>query len=267
MDGYRLVHETETYTLIGNLADLSQPNNPVSGRNLNQRFTRAHYNDSSAVGFALSDVGRLPDGQMISAGGSSYIYDVRGTASVKTFERVDGATITGEANVTEPRNVTAFVQMRTTNTERTFPYTKRVETDADGEFSMTVPYPTVDDVSVEEGGTNASVEAVSPYRVQVGNVGVANILGTSRLLGNPVESGTVNVTESAVYEGDEVEVSLEEVEAEANQTDSGNESDTGTEGDEGAENGTADGTDSGTDGSGTANETTDETGAETQNGS
>ena len=266
MDGYRLVHETETYTLIGSLVDLSQAESRPS---LNRRFTRAHYNDSSAVGFALSDVGSLPDNQMISAGGSSYIYDIRGTASVKTYERVEGATITGQANVTEPRNVTAFVQMRTTNTERTFPYTKRVETDADGSFEMTVPYPTVDDVSVEEGGTNASVEATGPYQVYVGNVGVANILGTSQIVGSPTESGTANVTESAVYEGDEVEVSLEEVETEGNQTDSGNESDTGGEGDEGAENGTADGTESGTDGNGdgTVNKTTDETGAETQNGS
>jgi dolichyl-diphosphooligosaccharide--protein glycosyltransferase len=203
---------------------------------------------------------------MISAGGSSYIYDVRGTASVKTFERVEGAKITGQANVSEPRNVTAFVQMGTTNTERTFPYTKRTETDADGSFEMTVPYPTVDDVSVEEGGTNASVEAVGPYQIQVGNVGVANILGTARLLGNPVESGTVNVTESAVYEGEDVEVTLEEVERETGNETANETADNVTDGQTDAE----DGTGTGTDGNGentTANETTGEIGAETQNSS
>jgi dolichyl-diphosphooligosaccharide--protein glycosyltransferase len=260
MDGYRLVHETETYTLIGNLADLSQPD---SRPQLNSRFTRAHYNDSEAVGFRLSQVGNLPDGQMIRAGGGSYLYDVRGTASVKTFERVEGATITGEANVSEPRNVTAFVRMRTTNTERTFPYTKRVETDADGSFEMTVPYPTIDDVPVEEGGTNASVESAGPYQVYVGNVGVASVLGTSQVLGNPVESGTVNITESTVYEGDEVDVSLEEVET-------GNETTNETVGNETTGNAT-DATDGEGDSTGagnaTANETSGTTGAETQNGS
>ena len=269
MDGYRLVHETETYTLIGNLADLSQPD---SRPRLNSRFTRAHYNDSSAVGFRLSQVSNLPDGQMIRAGGGSYLYDVRGTASVKTFERVEGATLIGQADVSEPRNVTAFVRMRTTNTERSFPYTRRVETDADGSFEVTVPYPTVDDVSVEEGGTNASVESTGPYQVYVGNVGIANVLGTSQVLGSPTESGTVNVTESAVYGGDEVEVSLEEVETgneTANDT-AGNETGNTTDGttDGGASDGASDeGTDGSTSNGSTTNTTPDATGAETQNGS
>jgi len=252
MDGYRLVHETETYTLIGNLADLSQPD---SRPQLNNRFTRAQYNDSEAVGFALSDVSSLPDGQMVQAGGGRYLYDIRGTASVKTYERVEGATITGQANVSEPRNVTAYVGMRTTNTDRTFPYTKRVETDADGSFEMTVPYPTVDDVPVEEGGTDAAVESTGPYQVYVGNVGVANILGSTQVVGSPTEQGTANVTESAVYEGDEVDVALEEVERQTG-NETANESEGGAN--EGADDGGSGG-DGATDGSG------NETAAETQN--
>ncbi|MFW5983812.1 MAG: hypothetical protein ACOCRA_01250 [Halobacteria archaeon] len=257
MEGYRLVHETETYTLIGNLADLSQRD---SQPQLNNRFTRAHYNDSEAVGFRLSQVSNLPDEQMIPAGGSSYLYDARGEASVKTYERVDGATITGQANVSEPSNVTAFVQMQTTNTERTFPYTKRVETDSDGNFEMTVPYSTEDDVSVDEGGTDAAVESTGPYQVYVGNVGVANVLGQSQVVGSPTEQGTVNVTESAVYEGDELDVPLEEVET--NETTGNETTDNATDTTDG------DGGDGGTDaGNATTNGTVDDSGAVTRNGS
>jgi len=108
--------------------------------------------------------------------------------------------------------VTAFVEMETTNTERTFPYTDRVETDADGEFEITVPYSTVDDVPVEDGGTDASVEATGPYEVYVGNVGIAEIFGQTQVVGEQDEAGEVDVSETDVYAGNEVEVELEEVE-------------------------------------------------------
>jgi dolichyl-diphosphooligosaccharide--protein glycosyltransferase len=253
MDGYRLVHETETYSLIGSLADLSQRESRPS---INRRFARSGYNDSSVLGIPLSQVNQLPDNQMIQAGGGSYLYDFRGVASVKTYERVEGATITGQANVSEPRNVTAFVQMRTTNTERTFPYTERTETDADGNFEMTVPYPTVDDVPVEEGGTNASVEATGEYEIYVGNVGVVSVLGNNQVVGQAIEAGEVDVRESEVYAGEEIEVTLEEVETQQNQT---------------ATNGNATDTSGGetdaTSGDGATDGTTNDTGAETTDNS
>lgn len=219
MDGYRLVHETETYALIGSLTDLSQP------LQINRLFNRAQYNDPEALGgTTLAQAADLPDDQMIPAGGGTYLYDIRAAASVKTYERVEGATITGEANVSEPANVTAFVEMETTNTDRTFPYTDRVETDADGEFEITVPYSTVDDVPVEEGGTNASVEATGPYEVYVGNVGIAEIFGETQVVGEQDEAGEVNVSETDVYMGNEVEVELEEVE-EPDENETANETD------------------------------------------
>jgi dolichyl-diphosphooligosaccharide--protein glycosyltransferase len=200
------------------------------------------------------------------------LYEFHGVASVKTFERVEGATIIGQAeNVTEPENVIAAVQMSTTNTDRSFLYINEGETDPDGSFGITVPYPTEDDVSVEEGGTNASVEANGPYNVFVGeNLATIEAFGQRQIAGSE-EQGLVNVTETDVYMGNEVEVELEETETpdDTNNTDSGEEDDTSAgnetdgEGTDGG-NGTSDGT-SGGNGGGTSDGSI-QNGAETENG-
>jgi dolichyl-diphosphooligosaccharide--protein glycosyltransferase len=89
-------------------------------------------------------------------------------AWVKTFERVDGATIegTGPANAT----VTARVTMRVPNSNSTFTYTQYADTGEDGEFSMVVPYSTTgyDEYGPENGRTNVSVRAVSNYSFSTG---------------------------------------------------------------------------------------------------
>ena len=92
-------------------------------------------------------------------------------AWTKTFERVEGATIQGSgapANTT----VTASVdlQIPTVNQSSvfsTFTYHQRVQTDANGEFEMTVPYSTTgyDDYGPSNGYTNVSVRATGPYRL------------------------------------------------------------------------------------------------------
>jgi len=255
MEGYRLVHETETYSLIGSVLNVR------TGRSqrLNRVVTRADYDDDS-LGFSIQRANQFPDEQMIQLGqgGEQYLYDIRGLASVKTFERVEGATITGEANVTEPTNVTAFLELQTTNTNRTFAYTARTETDDNGNFNMTVPYPTVNDVPVEEGGTDASVESLGSYEILTGNVGIASILGQTQIIGVPRERGTVDIAESDVYEGNELNVEVSEVETQQSGNESGDtisieqpsgdgestDDSTGTEGEgsgEGTQEGTSDG--------------------------
>jgi len=87
-------------------------------------------------------------------------------AWVKTFERVPGATVEGSgapANAT----VTASAELRIPNTNSTFTYTQRAETDANGNFEMTLPYATTgyDEYGPDNGYTNVSVRATGPYTV------------------------------------------------------------------------------------------------------
>jgi dolichyl-diphosphooligosaccharide--protein glycosyltransferase len=88
------------------------------------------------------------------------------TSTVKTFERVEGATLTGEA---EPnQTVVVAVDLRT-NADRPFTYTQSVETGDDGTFEVTVPYATNDALSSEEGYTDSAIEATSEYSVVAGD--------------------------------------------------------------------------------------------------
>lgn len=279
MGTYRLVHETETYSLIGSRTS------PGSRRpRLNRLITRRQYDEPLGGGNAtttIQDLNQLPDNQVLGIGRGSRLYDFRGVASVKTFERVEGATITGQANATGTETVIAGVQISTTNTDRSFQYIHETQTNPDGSFEVTVPYPTEDDVSVEEGGTNASVEADGPYNVFVGeNVTTIQAFG-QRSIAGAEEDGLVDVTETDVYMGNEVEVELEEVQAPEETGDGGSEGGTEeaeqeggdeTEGTEGSDEqtdgtesgGTEDATADGTDGMG---DTGGESGSENGNAS
>ncbi|KTG30922.1 oligosaccharyl transferase, archaeosortase A system-associated, partial [Haloferax profundi] len=85
-------------------------------------------------------------------------------AWVKTFERVPGATVEG-SGAPANSNVTATVEMRDLTTNTTFTYTQQVQTDDNGEFTMTLPYSTTgyDDYGPENGYTNVSVRATGDY--------------------------------------------------------------------------------------------------------
>jgi len=89
-------------------------------------------------------------------------------AWVKTFERVDGATVegTGPANAT----VTARVTMRVPNSNSTFTYTQYADTGENGAFTMVVPYSTTgyENHGPETGRTNVSVRAVGNYSFSTG---------------------------------------------------------------------------------------------------
>jgi dolichyl-diphosphooligosaccharide--protein glycosyltransferase len=97
---------------------------------------------------------------------------------VKTFERVDGATVegTGPANT----EVQASVEMEIPTTGETFVYAQYAETDAEGNFEMTLPYSTTgyDEFGPEEGYTNPSVRANGSYQFiapDAGAIGQANV--------------------------------------------------------------------------------------------
>ncbi|EMA43806.1 transmembrane oligosaccharyl transferase [Halococcus morrhuae DSM 1307] len=83
---------------------------------------------------------------------------------VKTFERVDGATVEGQGPPNSTVEATVEMRMPTTN-DTTFNYTQQAETNAQGEFTMTLPYSTTgyEQWGTEKGATNVSVQATGPY--------------------------------------------------------------------------------------------------------
>jgi oligosaccharyl transferase (archaeosortase A-associated) len=89
--------------------------------------------------------------------------DVPAQSWVKSFERVPGATVTG----TGPPNttVTASVTMRIPTTNKTFVYRQHAKTNAQGEFTMTLPYSTTGygKWGTKKGYTNVSVRATGQY--------------------------------------------------------------------------------------------------------
>ncbi|PSQ40760.1 oligosaccharyl transferase, archaeosortase A system-associated [Halobacteriales archaeon SW_5_68_122] len=84
---------------------------------------------------------------------------------VKTFERVEGATVEGTGG---PANaeVEVRVQMEMPTVDRTFTYRQFVRTDDQGNFETTVPYSTTgyDEYGTEAGYTNTSVRATGSYQ-------------------------------------------------------------------------------------------------------
>ncbi|MEF8905678.1 MAG: oligosaccharyl transferase, archaeosortase A system-associated, partial [Haloarculaceae archaeon] len=125
---------------------------------------------------------------------------------VKVFERVPGATVEGQG----PPNATvqAAVRMRLPTTNSSFLYIQEAETDADGNFEMTLPYSTTgyDEFGTDAGYTNVSVRADTGYQFTVGPSTDPETLETT------LWSATANVSEGRVLGETDgpVEVTLEE---------------------------------------------------------
>ncbi|KAB1194255.1 oligosaccharyl transferase, archaeosortase A system-associated [Haloferax sp. MBLA0076] len=143
-------------------------------------------------------------------------------AWVKTFERVPGATVEGSGAPADS-TVTAQVEMRDLTTNTTFTYTQQVQTDGNGEFTMTLPYSTTgyDDYGPENGYTNVSVRATGDYTF----TGPTSFEGNNTIVAYQaqnvsVDEGLVNGAEDGT-----IEVTLERNEQELTFTEqSGNES-------------------------------------------
>ena len=142
-------------------------------------------------------------------------------AWVKTFERVPGATIDG-SGAPANSNVTARVEMRDATTNTTFTYVQHVQTDENGEFTMTVPYSTTgyDDYGPENGYTNVSVRATGDYTF----TGPQTFEGNNTIVAYQaqnvsVDEGLVNGAEDGT-----VDVTLERTEQELTFTESSNNS-------------------------------------------
>jgi dolichyl-diphosphooligosaccharide--protein glycosyltransferase len=135
-------------------------------------------------------VQQLPqyNGTSPQAAAQDFLYGTN-PAWTKTFERVPGATIegTGPAN----RSVLLSVELKPENGQQ-FTYTQSVDVGEDGQFNTTVPYATTgdDEYGVEEGYTNSTIEAQTPYRLSAPGV---NDEGNQTFF-----IGEVNVTEGQV---------------------------------------------------------------------
>ncbi|MFT4921185.1 MAG: oligosaccharyl transferase (archaeosortase A-associated), partial [Haloarculaceae archaeon] len=171
----------------------------------------------------------------------------------KTFERVEGATIEG----TGPENTTLRLraQMNPQN-GASFVYRQQVTTDANGDFSTTVPYSTTgyDEIGPEQGYTNTSVRATSPYSITAG-ISVNESGSLTRW------QTTVNVTEAQVVGADDSVVTADLEQEVVGQTEgadgtSGSESDGATDTGEGATNETETGTSTNTTGTDSETNTT-----------
>ncbi|MDS0281733.1 oligosaccharyl transferase, archaeosortase A system-associated [Halomicroarcula sp. S3CR25-11] len=168
--------------------------------------------------------------------GAASIMDHTEPTWTKIFERVPGGTIEGTAPADS--TVYASVQMRNNVTGETFVYRQRAEVGSDGTFEMTVPYSTTgyDEWGVEEGYTDVSVRAQTPYLLQVtenGSGAATTQVTEGQVLGEDTAPATVDLTGSG--SGNETS---------ANDT-SGTETTTGTDGS------ATDGTSGGTDGTAT----------------
>ncbi len=183
LEHYRLVHESDEYSIVGGIVQSNGRVTPTGSTRIGE-WSQQRANLSRQLQFANRQ------NQAIPAGGGAF-YDASLEASVKTFERVPGATLSGQ--VTNAGNVSVFATVRMqTDSGRQFTYVQRAVADEDGSFEMTVPYATDNTVGPAEGGTNTSVTAVGNYSIRVPSL---------RLL-----QSQVAVPETAVYDGATIDV-------------------------------------------------------------
>jgi len=197
LEHYRLVHETETPTTFVSIA---------------RRTGTGAYERIGQAGI-VNAIFTPRLSQALQANPNLVPYDIRQESRVKTFERVDGARLTGQVDAERLNGtnatVLAEVELRTTSRNRTFTYRTQTRTNPDGSFSVTVPYPTTNDVSPEEGGTNASVTATGNYSVTVARQ-ILPIQGRIIPIGTIADT-SAEVPEQAIYDGSEIALELDPV--------------------------------------------------------
>lgn len=140
---YRLIHETDVFSIVGFTPD---------GQHLSQPVLEGDWGEAAEIDMLLEQAQQ--QGEPVNLGNLGAWSDAHITSAVKTFDRVEGATLTGE---TEPEaTVTAAVPL-VTGTDRPFTYEQSVEADADGTFEITVPYPTEETLGTEDGYAESTV--------------------------------------------------------------------------------------------------------------
>ena len=201
MEHYRLVHENDEYSVVGGMAPPGLGAQPHYSLRLGQQLGIPHDGYDENVAQLDGMLTEANANEQVSQQLGLPIWDGEIVSAVKTFERVEGATIEGtvEGEVADGETVYAQVELET-EPGRTFVYTQQAEVE-DGSFEMTVPYATTEDVGAEDGYTDTEVEALDDYAVFVGSADDGEI--------EREFIGTTEVSETAVIEGETTAVTLE----------------------------------------------------------
>ncbi len=194
LEHFRLVHESSVYSYVGFFGNRQSSQRVGTFEDV----TEPRQENGSSLADTISDFQQLRAGDFgFTLAPGRTLHDPYVTSSVKTFERVEGATLTGETELNG--SVEATVTLRSGN-NRTFNYTQSADIE-DGRFEMTVPYPTDETLRPGDGYANASVRADSEYSLTAFNQS-----------GEPIEEATgVTVPEADVQRGDSVAVELQEI--------------------------------------------------------
>ncbi|WIV66359.1 oligosaccharyl transferase, archaeosortase A system-associated [Natrialbaceae archaeon AArc-T1-2] len=199
LEHYRLVHENDDYAVVGGMVN-PRTGMPTAQYSLPFRhlgLESAWGNETQGVQSALEQA--EADDELFQQLGIP-IWDGEVISTVKTFERVEGAALTGTVDpdeIDENATVTAMVELETAP-GRTFVYEQTGELEDDGSFELTVPYATDDELGVDDGYTDSSVEATGEYTIVVD--------GDEQQLVDETA-----VSETDVVEGESVSIEPEEI--------------------------------------------------------
>ncbi len=178
MNHMRLVKEHPQFSLIGSRAQIADGQIRVGAYNV---YLARNDWDS------LSQFDRE---QAYRVGQNTVIYDAEAGSRLKTYERVPGAHLVGQADGAGP--VEVRLDLHASSSGRSFTYELSEELGPEGRFNVTVPYPTHQPLDPAEGGTAATVEAQGPYTLTVDG-----------------REANVHVSERAVLEGEQIAVSFD----------------------------------------------------------
>ena len=229
LEHYRLVHETDQFAYVGGALTEQGPN-PRASFDLGLPAWQDEDEDFDGMQWT-SSVEQANQQNAVSMEG---LYNGHIVSAVKTFERVEGATIEGSVADVEPENASDFdlenatgvvaVELET-EPGRTFLYTQEFDVDEDGSFDVTVPYATTEELGPDDGYTESTVLATDGYEVSVND-------------GESFFNDLVDVEEPAIYDGATIETDLEEfVPAENGEENETNGEENETNGDENETNG------------------------------
>jgi asparagine N-glycosylation enzyme membrane subunit Stt3 len=182
MDHFRLVYESPgSYYVSTKLADLNQYDESYGYVPFSDRYFIPSDNYTEMYDIYINTISPM---SLSQSDLSQFFYDSRPPVKyVKTYEVVKGAKITGNA----PANSSVTATMKLGIANRTFDYTQTANTDANGVYSMIVPYSTD---SMKGDGYSSDVSPLSQYTIKCGNSTV-----------------TTAVPEHAVMNGETIQVS------------------------------------------------------------
>jgi hypothetical protein len=194
LEHYRLVHESSRYSIVGFFGNV-QASQRIG---VFEDVAESESENATSLADTIANFAQARAGNFgVPLGPGQTIHDPYVASSVKTFERVEGATLTGETDLNGSVEVT--VPMRTA-TNRTFTYSNSAPIE-DGSFEVTVPYPTDESLMPEDGYANASVRADGEYTLTAFNES-----------GTAIEEATnVTVPETEIQTGGSVDVELVEI--------------------------------------------------------